>query len=137
MTNPIVHTITSDKLSLYGILLEAPKKDAIIINIHGTADNFYAEEFIWEIAETVRSLNVSVLAVNNRGSYTLEFYDYGDSDYRNSGASAEIFEKCILDIDAWISFALSLGYKKIILEGHSLGTEKSSIIWIEVNIKIK
>ncbi len=29
-----------------------------------------------------------------------------------------------MDIDAWIKFALSKGYKNIILEGHSFGTNK-------------
>jgi pimeloyl-ACP methyl ester carboxylesterase len=124
MENPFVHVVTADKLDLYGILINAPKKDTIIINIHGTADNFYDNDFVWQIAETLKLLNISVLSVNNRGSYNLEFYNYGPDARRNSGASVEIFEKCILDIDAWIKFALSLGYKKVILEGHSLGTEK-------------
>ena len=124
MKNPITHIITADKLDLYGILIPANKKDAVIINIHGTADNFYDNDFIWQTAEAIKSLNVSTLSTNNRGSFSLEFYDYGPDAYRNSGASVEIFEKCILDIDAWIKHALSLGYKKIILEGHSLGTEK-------------
>ena len=124
MKNPFVQVVTIDKLDLYGFLISASKKDAIIINIHGTADNFYDNEFVWQIADTLKSLSVSMLSVNNRGSYNLEFYDYGPSARRHSGASVEIFEKCLLDIDAWIKFALSLGYKKIILEGHSLGTEK-------------
>jgi len=124
MKSPFAHVITADKLDLYGILISTPKKDTVIINIHGTADNFYDNDFIWQIAETVKSLNISVLSVNNRGSYNLEFYDYGPGARRNSGASVEIFEKSILDIDAWIKLALLLGYKKVILEGHSLGTEK-------------
>jgi len=124
MKNPIIHIITADKLDLYGILLAAPRKDSIIINIHGTADNFYDNDFIWQIAKTLEPLNVSMLSVNNRGSYSLEFYDYGPGAQRNSGASVEIFEKSVLDIDAWIKYALSLGYKEIILQGHSLGTEK-------------
>ncbi len=124
MKNIIAHVVTADKLDLYGALLAAPKPKAIIINIHGTADNFYDNDFVWRIAETVSPLNVSMLSVNNRGSYSLEFYDYGPDARRNSGASVEIFEKCVLDIDAWIKYALALGYKEIILEGHSLGTEK-------------
>ena len=114
---PIVNIKTSDRLELYGILLESAKKDAIIINIHGTADNFYDNEFIWQIAKDVASLNISMLSVNNRGSYGLEVY-------QKSGASIELFEKCIIDIDARIAYALRLGYKKIILQWHSLGTEK-------------
>ncbi|MFZ4632044.1 MAG: DUF1749 domain-containing protein [Patescibacteria group bacterium] len=100
------------------------KRDSIIINIHGTADNFYDNDFIWQTAKTLEPLNVSMLSVNNRGSYNLEFYDYGPGARRNSGASVEIFEDSVIDIDAWVKFALSQGYKKIILQGHSLGTEK-------------
>ena len=135
MKNPIISVQTEDKLDLYGILLEAPKKDAIIINIHGTADNFYDNEFIWQIAKAVAPLNISMLSVNNRGAYTLELYSYPDEANRNSGAATEIFEKCVLDIDAWISHAISLGYKKIILQGHSLGTEK--IVYYMNNGKYK
>jgi alpha-beta hydrolase superfamily lysophospholipase len=40
------------------------------------------------------------------------------------GAEHEKFEQCILDLDAWIEFAIERGYSKIILSGHSLGTEK-------------
>ncbi len=124
MKNPIVSVTTEDGIDLYGILLEASKKDAVIINIHGTADNFYANDFVWNIADAAEPLGVSMLSVNNRGAYTLELYGYGPGDKRNTGAASEFFEKCLLDIDAWISYAVSLGYKKIILEGHSLGTEK-------------
>lgn len=63
---PIVNIRTPDEIELYGILLKAPKKDAIIINIHGTADNFYDNEFVREIARSVESMGISMLSVNNR-----------------------------------------------------------------------
>jgi len=117
MKIPIINVKTKDKLDLYGLLLEAPKKKAVIINIHGTADNFYDNDFIWEIYKSLTPLGISMLSTNNRGAYGLEVY-------QSSGACTEIFEKCLIDIDAWIEKALALGYKKIILQGHSLGTEK-------------
>jgi pimeloyl-ACP methyl ester carboxylesterase len=40
------------------------------------------------------------------------------------GAAVEIFDECLIDIDAWIGFAFAIGYKNIILEGHSFGTNK-------------
>jgi len=117
MKIPIISVKTKDKLELYGLLLEAPKKDTVNINIHGTADNFYDNNFIWEIYKTLTKYNISMLSANNRGAYGLEVY-------QKSGACTEIFEKCLLDINAWIEKAFKLGYKKIILQGHSLGTEK-------------
>ena len=54
---------------------------------------------------------------NNRGSHVMEAW-------QKSGAALEIFEDCVLDIDAWIRYVLDLGYRRIVLQGHSLGTEK-------------
>jgi len=114
---PIVSVNASDKLELHGILLESKKKDSIIINIHGTADNFYDNEFIREIAKKVEAQNISMLSVNNRGTYGLDVY-------QKVGATIEIFEKCVIDINTWITYALKIWYKNIILQWHSLGTEK-------------
>ncbi len=113
---PIVQVETKDKISLYGLFLEGKKKESILINLHGTASNFYENEFMSEVSEEVIK-DISVLLVNNRGASVMQVYPH-------AGAALERFEDCLLDIDAWIEFAFSKGYKKIILSGHSLGTEK-------------
>ena len=118
MKYPIVKTITADNLELYGILTEAKgKKDAILINIHGTSGCFYIEDYTPFFVEELPALGIATLFTNNRGSHVMEAW-------QNSGAALEIFEACVLDIDAWIQHALNLGYRRIFLQGHSLGTEK-------------
>ena len=66
------------------------------------------------------NLNYAFLATNNRGTgvYNIE------KNTTPTGGAVEIFEDCLLDLNAWIEFALNLGYKNIILEGHSFGTNK-------------
>ena len=118
MKYPIVKTVTADHLELYGILAEAEgEKDAILINIHGTSGCFYIEEYTPFFFEELSALGIAVLFTNNRGSHVMEVW-------QNSGAALEIFEDCVLDIDAWIQYALDRGYRRIFLQGHSLGTEK-------------
>lgn len=117
MKYPIIKVRTKDKLELYGLFLEAPKSKTVLINIHGTASNFYEEDFIKVLAEKLVTKNISLLSTNNRGT---SVYD----PYQVSGAAVEKFEDCLKDIDAWIELVLKQGYKKIILSGHSLGTEK-------------
>jgi len=112
MDYPLVEVETKDKLPLFGLYL--PKKSkTVLISIHGTASNFYENVFMKDIA----ALNISVLSVNNRGADALQVYP-------PKGAGLEHFEDCVKDIDAWVKFALSKGHKSIILQGHSLGTEK-------------
>ncbi|MFA6341159.1 MAG: alpha/beta fold hydrolase [Candidatus Paceibacterota bacterium] len=118
MTYPIVQIKTKDKLDLYGLFLESPKSKTVFMNIHGTAGNFYEEDFIQFIAEKLNEEGISLLSTNNRGA---SVYD----SYERSGAATERFEDCLIDIDGWIEFVMSKGYKNIILSGHSLGTEKA------------
>ncbi len=116
MNYEIVETNTIDNLILHGMLSKQKSKYAIIF-IHGTASNFYENYFIYTLTEAAKKISVSILSVNNRGSDVLHAYP-------PVGAATEFFEDCLKDIDAWIEFALSEGYTKIILMGHSLGSEK-------------
>ena len=81
---------------------------------------FFWNDYFPELQATYLKLNTSFLATNNRGSGVYEI----EKGVIPSGAAVEHFEDCLFDINAWIEFAISKGYKKIILEGHSFGTEK-------------
>jgi pimeloyl-ACP methyl ester carboxylesterase len=118
-SNPLVSVVTRDNISLNGLYIANNKQKNIFINIHGTASNFYDEPFIGTFAEKLPENNWSFLSTNNRGHDILTGWTK-----KQSGDATEIFEKCLLDIDAWIEFAKDLGYKNIILCGHSLGAEK-------------
>lgn len=117
MNYPIVKVMTKDNLELFGFLAEAKNSKTIMIHMHGTAAAFYGEGFEEYFIDSMPAIGVSVLFTNNRGNYVME-------SWQNTGAALEKFEDCIMDIDAWIEFAFSKGYEKIILQGHSLGTEK-------------
>lgn len=117
MAYPIVKVKTPDNITLFGLLSESNKKDTILINIHGTGSGFYVEEFEEEFSNRIPDCGVSTLFTNNRGNYTLE-------SWQETGCAQEKFEDCVIDIDTWIEFTLSKGYKNVILQGHSLGTEK-------------
>jgi pimeloyl-ACP methyl ester carboxylesterase len=118
MKYPIVKVITADHLELHGLLAEAGgERNAILINIHGTSSSFYCEDYARVFAEEFPPVGVTTLFTNNRGSHVMEAW-------QNTGAALEMFEDCIQDLDAWVLYALDGGYRKIFLQGHSLGTEK-------------
>ncbi len=126
MNYPIVQVKTPDNLWLHGLFLKAPESKTVFINIHGTASNFYEEYFIEVMSEKFLNEGISMLSTNNRGAGV---YDA----YQESGAATERFEDCLIDIDTWIEFALEQGFSKIILSGHSLGTEK--VVYYMINGK--
>lgn len=117
MKYPIVHTKTNDNALLFGLFLGAPTSKTIFIHTHGTASNFYEEYFIESFAGKFIENNISLLSANNRGAGVYDAYE-------KTGAATELFEDCVYDLDAWVTFAIEHGYENIILSGHSLGTEK-------------
>ena len=122
MNYPIVKVKTVDQLDLYGFLAEPESgiKNFIIIHIHGTGGNFFCNDFYEERINSSLKLNCAFLTTNNRGAGIYEV----ETGTVTHGASCEIFEDCLLDIDAWIELVFAKGYQNIILEGHSFGTEK-------------
>jgi len=113
---------TTDGYSLHGLLFE-PKKQSktIIIHMHGSAGNCYQSNFYPYLFKMANQLNIAFLSTNSRGTGV---YDV-EKGAKYRGAAIEIFEECLLDIDAWIEFALNKGYDDIILESHSFGTNKT------------
>lgn len=118
MNYPIVNVTTKDKLILHGLLIESKDSNKIVINIHGSASNFYEEPFFENMAIAFPDMGFSWLSINNRGNSVLTH------TWQKTGSAVEKFEDCLLDIDAWVEFAIKKGYSTIILQGHSLGTEK-------------
>lgn len=122
MKYPVVSVKTKDGLDLEGLFFEPENHtDLIKIHLHGTAGSFFYNNFYEGLISSSLELGISHLTTNNRGTGVYEV----ESGTMSHGASLEKFEDCVYDIDAWIEFALSKGYKRIILEGHSFGTEKS------------
>ena len=121
---------TKDGLELHGLLFEPDKKTAnVLIHIHGWVGNFYENKFIDYIAKEAVSRGFAFLTFNNRGSGIINDLikrKKSKIDYVRIGGSLEKFEDCIFDIKATVNFLSKKGYKKIILQGHSLGCQKAT-----------
>jgi pimeloyl-ACP methyl ester carboxylesterase len=122
--------ITDDGLELHGLLYEPDKKTTdVLIHIHGWVGNFYENKFIDDIAKEVTQKGFALLTFNNRGAGIITDFTKRKKtkvEYIRIGGSLEKFEDCIYDIKASIDFLLTKGYKKIILQGHSLGCQKTT-----------
>ena len=117
MTYPIVEVETVDKLNLFGLLSQPPSLKTLYLNIHGSGSSFFCEVFQQVFYDELPKLGIDVLFTNNRGSYSID-------SWQDAGSALEIFEDSLKDIDTWIEWVINHGYTKIILSGHSHGTEK-------------
>ena len=58
-----------------------------------------------------------------------------DGTMKKLGSTFEIFEDCVKDISVWVKKIKELGYKKIVLMGHSLGCNKA-LYYLSQNVKL-
>lgn len=110
MQTPIIRARTADGIELQGLNFKSlrPTSDKVVIHLHGIWGNFYENPFIDYFADFYPRQGYSFMTVNTR------FHDGGSMTGR--------FETCMLDIPAWLDYAKLLGYQRVILQGHSLGT---------------
>lgn len=115
---------TDDGLRLPMVHFSSKEKDICVICIHGMCgtiiDNFFAT--IW--GNILSQNNIGFIYEHNRGHSIENDIIMKDGSFKRCGCMYEIFEECIYDIDLAINKARELGYKRIILLGHSYGCNK-------------
>lgn len=136
----IVQTKTSDGITFKGLLSESTDKSKkTIIHIHGMAGSVLLNNYYQAMHDYYPQNGYTFLAGENRGTGTMtEFVSDDANGVRVTGNALERFEDCVLDIQAWVDFAESLGYEEIWLQAHSLGPSKVAYYMIQekpTNIK--
>ena len=115
---------TDDGLRLPMVHFNSKEKDICVICIHGMCgtiiDNFFAT--VW--GNILSQNNIGFIYEHNRGHSIENDIIMKDGSFKRCGCMYEIFEECIYDIDLAINKARELGYKRIILLGHSYGCNK-------------
>ena len=120
----INNAYTRDGLRLPMLHFESNKKDICVICIHGMCgtiiDNYFAT--VW--GKLLAKNDIGFIYEHNRGHSIENDIVMKDGSFKRCGCMYEIFENCIYDIDLAIQTAKEKGYKRIILLGHSLGSNK-------------
>lgn len=115
---------TEDGLKLPMVHFESDVKDICVIMIHGMCgtivDNYFAT--VW--GEMLSKNNIGFIYEHNRGHSIENDIVMKDGSFKRCGCMYEIFEESIYDIDLAIHTAKELGYKRVILLGHSYGCNK-------------
>lgn len=124
MTTEIIKFNAMDTVVLDGILNKSETKtEKILIQIHGMTSNcFKNRDKI--IANKLANLDIDTLCFNNRGSEVIKYCKRENGEKILQGTAYENVEDSYYDIVGAIQYVVSLGYKEIYLQGHSLGSTK-------------
>jgi len=110
-----------------------------LVHVHGWDGNFYENRFTDHAARACGRAGVGFAAFNNRGhDYISDILRTRRSQkakgkgqkseprlgYVQVGGMFERFGECLLDVKAAVDFAVARGWRKVFLQGHSLGAVK-------------
>ncbi len=120
----LTKTKTRDGVTLDGIYVPPKRKSkTALIWIHGLTSRFYSgQTLVQELSSQCQKSGIGYFKFNNRGH---DIAVRGQDKTPFLGTAFEKFEECLHDIRATINFAKNLGYKKMILAGHSTGANKA------------
>ncbi|MCM1053132.1 MAG: DUF1749 domain-containing protein [Ruminococcus sp.] len=115
---------TKDNLRLPMVHFNSIKKDICVIFIHGMCQTIIDNYFATVLGKILLNNNIGFIYEHNRGHSIENDILMKDGTYTRCGCMYEIFEDSVFDIDLAINKATELGYKRIILMGHSYGCNK-------------
>lgn len=121
----LFYEYTEDNLRLQGTYFDSNRKDCCILFIHGQAQSIVDNSFAYILGRDLANYGISFLYGHNRGYSYINCMSKKDCNLEYNGATFEKFEDCLYDIEIWVKKIKNLGYKKIILMGHSLGCNKA------------
>ena len=119
----VVFAASNDSVINAGLLFHPPKestKPIAIIWIHGWGVNFYLPSYI-SIGRAFTEKGFTFISINTRMHDLANVEGYKGGKRVRGGGYWGIASDQTKDIAAWIDFAETKGFKKIILIGHSAG----------------
>lgn len=127
----LAYVWTKDNLRLPGVHYK-PQSDTniCVVLVHGMSGNILENYFAAVLGQTLSEDGIGFIYGHNRGYNHINDIatkEIGkDEGYETTrvGVTYERFEDCLIDIETWLDEVRTLGYKKIILLGHSLGCNK-------------
>lgn len=106
---------------LNGVLFPSGKFNAVVIAITGIHGNFYSNPFYYNIGYTLSAAGIDfIYAQTNDAFGEIETFNAKTKEKELIGSWNERFSYTEEDINAYLDFAATKGYKHVILAGHSL-----------------
>ena len=123
----IIEIMAADNTILNGYINRYSKnQEKVLIQIHGMTSNCFKKREA-TISKRVGEIGIDTICFNNRGSEIVKYIKKkkdGETIQELAGTAYEDIHDSYYDILGAINYAVSLGYTKIYLQGHSLGSTK-------------
>ena len=120
----ILKVDTKRGLELRGALYGNTKNETCLIMLTGICSNVFQNDLLDETGKLLSENGISVIIAHAHDSFSCFAYtDKSIGKQRHAGVFNDDFDMVYEDVESYILKAKEMGFKKIILGGHSLGAD--------------
>ncbi len=121
----IIRVNTPRGLELKGAMWGNNTMDTVVIMMSGICSNVFQNDLLPAAGELLSSNNIAFIAGHAMDAFSMIAYsDFSTGKQRYTGVVYDDFSLVYEDVEAYVKYAKELGFKNIVLAGHSLGSNK-------------
>ena len=122
----ILNVKTPRGLELKGAIFGDTSNDTALIMLTGICSNVFQNELLYATGKLLEKNGITCIIAHAHDSFSCFAYtDYSIGKQRHAGVFNDDFNMVYEDVESYVKYAKEeLGFKKIILGGHSLGSNK-------------
>ena len=121
----IIRVKTEKGLELPGVIYGTPSNSTVLIMLTGICSNVFQNELLHSTGKLLSKHNISTIIAHTHDSFSCFAYkDNSIGKQRHTGVFNDDFSMVYEEVESYVKYAKEAGFKKIILAGHSLGSNK-------------
>ena len=121
----IIRVKTPRGLELKGAMWGSDRMNTVVIMMSGICSNVFQNDLLNAAGDLLNQNNIAFIAGHAMEAFScIAYSDFSTGKQKYTGVVYDDFSLVYEDVEAYVKFARDLGFKNIILAGHSLGSNK-------------
>lgn len=121
----IIRVKTPRGLELKGAMWGSDRMNTVVIMMSGICSNVFQNDLLISTGGLLNKNNIAFIAGHAMDAFScIAYSDFSTGKQKYTGVVYDDFSLVYEDVEAYVKFARDLGFKNIILAGHSLGSNK-------------
>lgn len=122
----ILKVVTPRGLELKGAIFGDNTNDTVLVMLTGICSNVFQNELLYTTGNLLSENGISCIIAHAHDSFSCFAYsDFSTGKQRHAGTFNDDFNMVYEDVESYVKYAKEeMGFKNIILGGHSLGSNK-------------
>lgn len=121
----IIKAVAKRGLELRGAIYGDVTNDTVLVMLTGICSNVFQNDLLDSTGNLLSKNGITTIIGHAHDSFSCFAYtDHSIHNQRHTGVFNDDFSMVYEDVETWVLKAKEMGFKKIILAGHSLGSNK-------------